>query len=136
LATCFGRDRPSSGQLRTIFSYSKNNSQWDPISFTLNFVEIWKFLPKIKTVKQCGKMVKLNLHALYSDLIVVCTLIVLCICQHQDGIRRRITVDRYFAYCVSCVYLGSHSCADQELFLYSPNHHLPVVFPVRIVIVD
>jgi len=35
LATCFGRKRPSSGQLRTILRYSKNSAQWDPISFTL-----------------------------------------------------------------------------------------------------
>jgi len=62
-------------------------------------------------------MVKLNLHTLYSDLTVVYTLIVLCICQQRDGIRCRITVDRYFiAYCVSYVYLGSHSCADREFF--------------------
>jgi hypothetical protein len=40
-------------------------------------------------------MVKLNIHALYSDLTVVYTLIVLCICQQQNGIRRCITVDRY-----------------------------------------
>jgi len=31
LATCFGRDRPFSGQLRTVSSYSKNRTQWDPI---------------------------------------------------------------------------------------------------------
>ena len=31
LATCFGRDRLSSGQLRTILRYSKNITQWDPI---------------------------------------------------------------------------------------------------------
>ena len=49
-------------------------------------------------------MVKLNIHALYSDLTVVYTLIVLCIYQQQSGIRRRITVDRQFiAYCVSYV---------------------------------
>ena len=35
LATCFGRNRPSSGQLRTILRYSKNSTQWDPISFTI-----------------------------------------------------------------------------------------------------
>ena len=35
LATCFGRKRPSSGQLRTIVRYSKDSTQWDPISFTL-----------------------------------------------------------------------------------------------------
>ena len=40
-------------------------------------------------------MVKLNLHALYLDLTVVYTLVVLCICQQQNGIRRHITVDRY-----------------------------------------
>jgi len=62
-------------------------------------------------------MVKLNLHALYSDLTVVYTLTVLCIWQQQSGIRRRITVDRYFiAYCVSYVYVGSHNCTDEELF--------------------
>jgi len=82
-------------------------------------------------------MVKPNLHALYSDLTVVYTLIVLCMCQQQSGIRRRVTVDRYFiAYCVSCVYVGSQSCADQELFLYLPSHHLPVVFSILVVIVD
>ena len=31
LATCFGRKRPSSGQLRTILRYSKISTQWDPI---------------------------------------------------------------------------------------------------------
>jgi len=68
-------------------------------------------------------MVKLSLLALNSDLTVVYTLTILCICQQQNGIWRRITVDRYFiAYCVSYVYLGSHSCADQQLFLYSPSH--------------
>jgi len=36
LATCFGRDLPSSGQVRTIVRYSENSTQWDPISFTLN----------------------------------------------------------------------------------------------------
>ena len=41
-------------------------------------------------------MVKLNFHVLCSDLTVVYTLIVLCTCQQQNGIRRRITVDRYF----------------------------------------
>jgi len=41
-------------------------------------------------------MVKLNLHALYSVLTVVYALIVLCIYQQKSGIRRRITVDRYF----------------------------------------
>jgi len=40
LATCFGRNRPSSGQLRTILSYSKNSTQWDPISFTLKLDKI------------------------------------------------------------------------------------------------
>jgi len=35
LATCFGRKRPSSGELRTILRYSKNITQWDRISFTL-----------------------------------------------------------------------------------------------------
>jgi len=34
LATCFGRVRPSAGQLRTILRYSKNSTQFDPISFT------------------------------------------------------------------------------------------------------
>ena len=53
-------------------------------------------------------MVKLNLHALYSDLTVAYTLIVLSICQQQNGIRRRITVDRYFiAYCV--LYMWDHT---------------------------
>jgi len=33
-------------------------------------------------------MVKLNLHALYADLTVFYTQIVLCICQQQSGIRR------------------------------------------------
>jgi len=32
-------------------------------------------------------MVKLSLHALYSGLTVVHTLIVFCICQQQSGIR-------------------------------------------------
>ena len=66
-------------------------------------------------------MVKLKLHALYSDLTVVYTLIVLCICQQQSGIRLRITVDRYFiAYCASYVYVGSHGCTDQHnIVLYT-----------------
>ena len=45
LATCFGRKRPSSGQLRTILRYSKNSTQWDPISFTLKLDKIWKLGP-------------------------------------------------------------------------------------------
>ena len=82
-------------------------------------------------------MVKLNLHALYSDFAVVYTLIALCICKQQSGILRRITVDTYFtAYCVSYVYVGSHSCAVQELLLHSPSHHLPVTFSILIVIID
>ena len=40
LATCFGRKRPSSGELRTILRYSKNSAQRDPISFTLKLDEI------------------------------------------------------------------------------------------------
>jgi len=32
VATCFGRDRPSSGQLRTILRYSKSSTQWDHIN--------------------------------------------------------------------------------------------------------
>jgi len=40
LATCFDRNRPSSGQLRTILRYSKNSTQLDPISFTLNLDKI------------------------------------------------------------------------------------------------
>jgi len=40
LATCFGRDRPSSGQVRTILKYSKNSTQWDPISFKLKLDKI------------------------------------------------------------------------------------------------
>ena len=35
LATCFGRNRPSSGQLRTILRCSKNSTQWDPIFLPL-----------------------------------------------------------------------------------------------------
>jgi len=33
LATCFDRNRPSSGQLRTILRYSKNSTEWDPIGY-------------------------------------------------------------------------------------------------------
>jgi len=54
----------------------------------------------IKAVEQYGKMVKLNLHVLYSGLTMIHTLIVVYICQQQSGIRVFITVDRYFfAYC-------------------------------------
>jgi len=35
LATCFGHNRPSSGQLRTILRYSKDSTQWDPIEYCL-----------------------------------------------------------------------------------------------------
>jgi len=48
LATCSGRKRLSSGQLRTILRYSKNSTQWDPISFTLkleNLIEYYFTLP-------------------------------------------------------------------------------------------
>jgi len=51
LATCFGRNRLSSGQQRTILRYSKNSTQWDPISFTLKFDTIWKCLLMIKAVE-------------------------------------------------------------------------------------
>jgi len=34
LATCFGRDRPFSSQLRTTLRYSRNGTHWDPSSFT------------------------------------------------------------------------------------------------------
>ena len=87
LSTSFGRNRPSSGQLRTILRYSKNSAQWDPISFTLKFNKIWKFLLMTKAVEQYGKMVKLNLHVLYSGLTMVHTIIVCYICQQQSGIR-------------------------------------------------
>jgi len=40
LVTCFSRKRPTSGQLRTVLKYSKNSTQWDPISFTLKFDKI------------------------------------------------------------------------------------------------
>jgi len=40
LATCFGRKHPSSGQLRTILRYTKNSTQWDPISFTIKLDKI------------------------------------------------------------------------------------------------
>jgi len=33
LATCFGRRRPSAGQLRTILRYSINSIQWNPIEY-------------------------------------------------------------------------------------------------------
>ena len=55
-------------------------------------------------MKQCGKMVKLNLHALYSDLTVVYKLIQLCICQQQSGIWCRITVDRHFNASRMCMW--------------------------------
>jgi len=51
LATCFGRNRPSSGQLRTILRYSKNSTQWDPISFTIKHDKIWNFVLMIKAVE-------------------------------------------------------------------------------------
>ena len=51
LATCFGRDRPSSDQLRTILRYSKNSTQWDHISFTLELDRIWRFSLMIKAVR-------------------------------------------------------------------------------------
>jgi len=51
LATCFGRNRPSSGQLRTILRYSKISTQWDTISFTLKLNKVWKFLLVIKEVE-------------------------------------------------------------------------------------
>jgi len=44
-------------------------------------------------------MVKLNLHALYSGLTMVHTLIVLCVCVCVNStveFVRRVTVDRYF----------------------------------------
>jgi len=45
LATCFGHNQPSSGQLRTISRYSKNSAQWDPISFTLKLEKVsFRFL--------------------------------------------------------------------------------------------
>ena len=47
LATCFGRDRPSSGQLRTILKYSKDSTQRDPISFMLN-VSGWFVFVELK----------------------------------------------------------------------------------------
>jgi len=40
LATCFGRKRPSSGQLGTILRYSKNSIQLGPISSTLKLDKI------------------------------------------------------------------------------------------------
>jgi len=50
LATCFGRDRPSSGQIRTTIRYSKNITQWDPkyhliviIASCLMYVVYWRF---------------------------------------------------------------------------------------------
>jgi len=51
LATCFGRDRPFSGQLRTQLRYSQNSTQRDAISFTLNLDKIWNFLLKIKNFR-------------------------------------------------------------------------------------
>jgi len=44
LATCFGRDRSSAGQLRTTVIYIKNSTRWDPNSFTLSLDKIRKFL--------------------------------------------------------------------------------------------
>jgi hypothetical protein len=52
-------------------------------------------------------MVKTNLHALYSDLTLVYKLIMSCIRQQQSGIRRRITVDRYFNS--SRMYMWDHT---------------------------
>ena len=36
LATIFGRKRPSSSELRTVLMYSRDSTQWDPSSITLN----------------------------------------------------------------------------------------------------
>ena len=88
LATCFGRKRPSSGQLRTILRYSKNSTQWDPILFTLKVDKIWKFLFKIKTVEYFGKMVQLNVQVLYWGLTVVYILIVLSVLQITRSLVR------------------------------------------------
>jgi len=90
----------------------------------IKLVKIWKFILKIKTVKQYGKTVKLILHALYSDLTVVCTLTVLCICQQRRGIRRRITVDRY---CIACCVV--YTCDPTYMWDHT-------VLPILIVIVD
>jgi len=58
-------------------------------------------------------MVKLNLHTLYSDLTVVYIPTVLRVCQQQNGIRRRITVDRYFiTYCFVRI------CGITQFFLF------------------
>ena len=62
LAKCFGRKRPSSGELKTILRYSKNTTQWDPISFTLKLDKIWNFLLMIKAtsnvadINQCPRL--------------------------------------------------------------------------------
>ena len=45
MATCFGRERPSPGQLRTKIKVQKNVTQWDPIEYyiycTLIVVVSW-----------------------------------------------------------------------------------------------
>ena len=84
LATHFDRDRPSSGQLRTILRYNENCTHWNPISFTLKRDKIWEFLLVIKAVELYTKMVTLNLHVLYSGLTMVHTLTVLYIRVAHD----------------------------------------------------
>ena len=64
MATCFGRKRPSSGQLRKILRYSKNNNQWDPISFTLKWPEGGRLRPK--------NVAKYNLILIIASCLDVC----------------------------------------------------------------
>ena len=50
---------------------------------------------------------------------------------------RRTTVDWYFyAYCVPYVYVGSHSCAGQELFFVFTKSLSSRCFTSLIIIVD
>jgi len=81
-------------------------------------------------------MVKLNLHALYSDLTVVYTLTVFCICQQQSGIRRRITVDRYFI--ASRMYMWDHTVVPPKncFCIHQVTIFQLFFFSVLIVIVD
>jgi len=125
LATCFGRDWPSSGQLGTILRYSKNSTQWDPISFILNFDKIWKLLLKFKTLEQYSEMVKPKLHVLYSGLRMVHTLIVLCIkpdskrwTQLYSNLRTKLSPSFWITLCV-CVCVCVCVCLCVCVYIYN-----------------
>jgi len=82
-------------------------------------------------------MVKLNLHALYSGLTMVHTQIVLCVYQQRCGIRASYhSRQLHFAYFVSYVHVGSHNCADQELFFVFTKSLSSCRFATLVIIVD